>query len=87
MNHIEADQGRAQQVINLVFEFTDRYISPKEARQIDTLCQKRIEQVFEEIEKERFTEPQHIPQAGREPIIICLTEETLQNIKAKIKEE
>jgi len=62
MNNIEADQGRAQQVINLVFEFTDRYISPKEARQIDTLCQKRIEQVFEFLENEfgYFDEPNEL---------------------------
>lgn len=38
-------------------------------------------QIFKEIERERFAEPQHIPQAGREPVIICLTENDLQDLK------
>jgi len=40
-----------------------------------------IKEVVEEIERERFAEPQHIPQSGKEPVIICLTESWLENFK------
>ncbi len=33
------------------------------------------------LEKERFAEPQDIPQSGREPVIICLIESDIQELK------
>lgn len=41
----------------------------------------KIGEIFENLEKEQFAEPQHIPQAGREPVIICLTEADLQTLR------
>jgi hypothetical protein len=52
-------------------------------KEIETTIQQVAREIFEEVERERFAEPQYIPQAGKEPVIITLTEDTWQEIKSK----
>ena len=44
-------------------------------------------EIFEEIERNRFAEPQHIPEAGKGLVIICLTEDDLQSLKDRFLKE
>ena len=41
------------------------------------------QEIFKDLNKYRFAEPQYIAEAGREPVIICLTENDIQAIKSK----
>ena len=50
-------------------------------KEVEEARQEGIREVMEEIERERFAEPQYIPQSGREPVIICLTESWLEAFK------
>ena len=41
------------------------------------------QEIFKDLNKYRFAEPQYIAEAGREPVIICLTENDMLAIKSK----
>jgi len=53
------------------------------AELLELLIQQAKREIFEDIDRERFGEPQHIPEAGRELVVVALTETTLQYIKDK----
>lgn len=41
------------------------------------------QEIIKDLNKYRFAEPQYIAEAGREPVIICLTENDMLAIKSK----
>lgn len=45
-----------------------------------------LEEVIAWLEENAFAKPTHVPQFGREPVIICLTQEDLAEFKATLKE-
>jgi len=44
---------------------------------------KEMKELFEELEENKFAEAQHIPEYGKEKVILCLTENDIADLKAK----
>ena len=56
----------------------------KLAKELDGQIRQSVAQeIFKDLSKYRFAEPQYIAEAGREPVIICLTENDMLAIKSK----
>ena len=84
----------ADQILALIPDTTG-YISPedlasavrkiKRTHEVDIEEAKREERerILKEIGTNAFAEPQHIPQSGREPVIICLTVGDWQALKGE----
>jgi len=46
----------------------------------------QLKKVVELLGKEAFAEPQHIPQHGKTPVVICIDEDLWQSLLEEVKE-
>ena len=60
-------------------EYTKQLLKAQDAKTAHLVAQ----EIFKDLNKYRFAEPQYIAEAGREPVIICLTENDMLAIKSK----
>jgi len=63
--------------------YEKKYLIPDYEYNLQQARQDTARELIEEIERERFGEPQYIPAAGRDPVVVTLTESFIQELKSK----